>query len=159
MPDHSLPTIAKPACLAKVLPRRSSAGRSALQPLHGQVLPLLRAADRQAQDLAGLRLHPLVLAARAGGHLHRRRLLVSVGPQRAASTLRDDQLCGIYETRPQICRDYTTDNCEYDDEWVYDHYWETPEQIEEYAEAVLGPREGESIRSAKPQAATCVPNP
>jgi uncharacterized protein len=70
--------------------------------------------------------------------------------------LRDDQLCGIYETRPQICRDYTTVDCEYDDEWVYDHYWETPEQIEEYAEAVLGPREGESIRSAKPRtAATC----
>ena len=51
--------------------------------------------------------------------------------------LRDDQLCGIYETRPQICRDYTTDACEYEDDWVYDHYWETPEQIEEYAEAVL----------------------
>jgi len=29
----------------------------------------------------------------------------------------------------------------YDDEWLYDHYWETPEQIEEYAEAVLRPRE------------------
>ncbi len=28
--------------------------------------------------------------------------------------LRDDNLCGIYETRPQICRDYTTDNCEYE---------------------------------------------
>ena len=26
--------------------------------------------------------------------------------------LKDDHLCGIYEPRPQICRDYTTDNCE-----------------------------------------------
>jgi Fe-S-cluster containining protein len=65
--------------------------------------------------------------------------------------LGDDQLCGIYDTRPQICRDYATANCEYNDDWVYDHYWETPEQIEEYAEAVLGPRDGESIRGKKPK--------
>jgi uncharacterized protein len=64
--------------------------------------------------------------------------------------LRADQLCDIYETRPQICRDYTTKECEYDDDWVYDHYWETSEQVEEYAEAVLGPREGTSIRSPEP---------
>jgi Fe-S-cluster containining protein len=73
--------------------------------------------------------------------------------------LREDQLCDIYETRPQICRDYTTANCEYDDEWVYDHYWETPEQIEEYAEALLGPRGRESIRSEHPQAPAVVSNP
>ena len=72
--------------------------------------------------------------------------------QNRCKHLRDDGLCDIYDTRPQICRDYTTADCEYDDDWVYDHYWETPEQVEEYAEAVLGPREGESIRSAKPQA-------
>jgi Fe-S-cluster containining protein len=65
--------------------------------------------------------------------------------------LRDDNLCGIYETRPQICRDYTTDNCEYDDDWTYDHYWETAEQVEEYAEAVLGPRKGQTLRSPKPK--------
>ncbi len=65
--------------------------------------------------------------------------------------LRDDNLCGIYDIRPQICRDYTTDNCEYDDIWTYDHYWETAEQVAEYAEAVLGPREGEGFRSAKPK--------
>jgi uncharacterized protein len=61
--------------------------------------------------------------------------------QNRCNHLGEDNLCGIYETRPQICRDYTTKDCEYDDEWVYDHYWETPEQIEEYAEALLGPRE------------------
>ena len=65
--------------------------------------------------------------------------------------LRRDNLCGIYETRPQICRDYTTKDCEYEDEWVYDHYWETPEQIEEYAEAVLGPRPTHGLRSPKPK--------
>lgn len=61
-----------------------------------------------------------------------------------------DYRCGIYETRPQICRDYTTDNCEYEDDWVYDHYWETPEQFEEYMEAVLTPKHGHEIRSRYP---------
>jgi len=65
--------------------------------------------------------------------------------------LGQDNLCTQYKTRPQICRDYTTVNCEYEDDWVYDHYWETPEQIEEYAEAVLGPRKGRSFRSPVPQ--------
>ena len=27
--------------------------------------------------------------------------------------LRDDNRCGIYETRPQICREYSTKDCEY----------------------------------------------
>ncbi|MGL4943274.1 MAG: YkgJ family cysteine cluster protein [Thermoguttaceae bacterium] len=64
--------------------------------------------------------------------------------------LRSDNLCGIYETRPQICRDYTTDKCEYEDMWVYDQYFELPEQIEEYGEAVLGPRPGQTLRTKKP---------
>jgi Fe-S-cluster containining protein len=65
--------------------------------------------------------------------------------------LRDDNLCGIYETRPQVCRDYTTDKCEYEDDWVYDHYFETAEQIQEYAEAVLLPKRNGSLRSPKPE--------
>ncbi len=66
--------------------------------------------------------------------------------------LQPDHRCGIYETRPQICRDYSTDKCEYEDDWVYDHYLETAEQVWEYAEAVLGPAEGEhTFRSRKPQ--------
>lgn len=60
--------------------------------------------------------------------------------QNRCQHLGDDHRCGIYESRPQICRDYKTNDCEYEDDWVYDHYWETPEQVEEYAEAVLGPR-------------------
>ena len=54
--------------------------------------------------------------------------------------LMDDLRCGIYQDRPQICRDYTTDNCEYDDDAVYDQFFETPEQIQEYAEAILPPK-------------------
>jgi len=65
--------------------------------------------------------------------------------------LRDDNLCAEYQTRPRICRDYTTKNCEYEDDWVYEHYWETPEQVVEYAEAVLGPPKGRGFRSPKPK--------
>jgi Fe-S-cluster containining protein len=64
--------------------------------------------------------------------------------------LQDDHRCGAYETRPQICRDYTTRDCEYEDDWVYDRYFETPEQLAEYAEAVLPRRRGQSLRSPKP---------
>ena len=63
--------------------------------------------------------------------------------------LQPDQRCGIYETRPQICRDYSTDDCEYDSTWTYDRYFETPEQIAEYAE-VMVPAKGSDIRSPQP---------
>ncbi len=52
-----------------------------------------------------------------------------------------DHRCGIYEDRPGICRTYTTDDCEFEDDAVYDRFFETPEQVWEYAEALLGPRE------------------
>ena len=51
-----------------------------------------------------------------------------------------DNRCRIYETRPQICREYSTTRCEYDDLFLFEQYFETPEQVEEYAVATLGPR-------------------
>ena len=71
--------------------------------------------------------------------------------------LQDDNRCGIYETRPQICREYTTNECEFEDDWCYERYFETPEQVDEYAEAMYGPqfpqdgrRKQDAIRSRKP---------
>ena len=64
--------------------------------------------------------------------------------------LQSDNRCGIYQTRPQICREYSTDNCEYEDQWTYEHYFETAEQVWEYTEAVLGPADGRTFRSPKP---------
>ena len=64
--------------------------------------------------------------------------------------LRDDYRCGIYETRPQICRDYKTDACEYDDDWCYEQYFESPEQIVEYVEATFDAREQGITRSPRP---------
>jgi Fe-S-cluster containining protein len=63
--------------------------------------------------------------------------------------LQPDNRCGIYTTRPQICREYSTDNCEYEDDWVYDQYFETAEQVADYIEAVIGPTKG-NIRSPQP---------
>jgi len=63
--------------------------------------------------------------------------------------LMPDNRCAIYEERPYICRQYSTRRCEYEDTWVYEQYFETPEQIEQYAEAVLQ-RKGRSIRSPRP---------
>jgi Fe-S-cluster containining protein len=63
--------------------------------------------------------------------------------------LQTDNRCGIYATRPQICRDYSTKNCEYEDDWVYDQYFETAEQVADYIEAVIGPTKG-NIRTPKP---------
>ncbi len=48
--------------------------------------------------------------------------------------------CAIYHDRPKICRDYTTDECEYDADWSFEKVFETQEQIWEYAEAVLPPK-------------------
>ncbi len=62
--------------------------------------------------------------------------------------LQEDQRCGIYHTRPEICREYSTDNCEFEDGWAYERYFETPEQMAEYMEAAM-PKRGQSIRSPR----------
>ena len=59
-----------------------------------------------------------------------------------------DDKCRIYLNRPRICLDYTTDECEYDNEWSFEKVFEAPEQIWEYAEALLPPRRPQ--RGAKP---------
>jgi uncharacterized protein len=64
--------------------------------------------------------------------------------------LQPDNRCGIYMTRPQICRDYTTENCEYDENWTYDFYLETADQVWEYTEATIQAK-GQDIRSRKPE--------
>ena len=63
--------------------------------------------------------------------------------------LQDNNMCGIYETRPQVCRDYSTKDCEYEDDWTYDFYLERPEQVAEYCEATLQD-DYDTIRSPKP---------
>ena len=64
--------------------------------------------------------------------------------------LQPDNRCGIYETRPEICREYTTDNCEYDEDSTYEKYFETPEQVAEYIEATVGQAEFGCLRTPEP---------
>ena len=64
--------------------------------------------------------------------------------------IQEDYRCGIYLTRPLICREYSTKECEYDNDALYDKYFETPEQVYEYAEALFQPPYREGIRSPKP---------
>lgn len=61
--------------------------------------------------------------------------------------LRDDYMCGIYEDRPKICRTYTTDECEFDNDAVYEQFFETPEQLWEYAEAIFPPKKKKKRKS------------
>ena len=62
-----------------------------------------------------------------------------------------DNRCGIYHTRPEICREYSTDNCEFDEHYVCERYFETPEQVDEYMDALFPKRGRKGIRSAKPE--------
>lgn len=62
--------------------------------------------------------------------------------------LQADHRCGSYADRPEICREYSTTNCDYDDQGVHDKLFETPEQIAEYAEAVLPPPRRSKARQA-----------
>ncbi len=65
--------------------------------------------------------------------------------------LQPDNRCGIYMTRPQICREYHTDNCEYEDHHVYDGYFETAEQVQDYIEARFhSVPDHEEFRSPRP---------
>jgi hypothetical protein len=51
-----------------------------------------------------------------------------------------DNRCRVYFDRPKICREYTTADCEYDEDWIFEKVFETAEQILEYAEATLSLR-------------------
>ena len=155
MPETELPVAPQPACRRK--PRRAELRRDEQLCDHCGAkccryfaLPIDK--PKEWQDFDYIRWYLLHEHAAVFTEEDCWYLLV----QNRCKHLRDDHLCDIYDTRPQICRDYTTADCEYDDDWTYDHYWETPEQIEEYAEAVLGAREGKQLTqqdNAKPQAA------
>ncbi len=52
--------------------------------------------------------------------------------------LQPDNRCGIYETRPRVCRGYSTDNCDYHGgEYDFDVLFTSGEQLREYAEVQL----------------------
>ena len=69
--------------------------------------------------------------------------------------LQQDNRCGIYETRPRICRGYTTDNCDYHGgEYDFEKLFTSAEQLREYAEKKLNKRR----RPGKPRI-SLIPRP
>jgi Fe-S-cluster containining protein len=61
-----------------------------------------------------------------------------VGIMNRCKHLLPDNRCEIYETRPRICRSYSTDNCDYHGgEYDYDLLFTSAEQLREYAEAKI----------------------
>ncbi|MBS0261562.1 MAG: YkgJ family cysteine cluster protein [Planctomycetes bacterium] len=60
-----------------------------------------------------------------------------------------DYRCGTYETRPQICREYSTNKCEYDDKGLHDKLFDTPEQIYEYMEALYPAKKKKAAKGPK----------
>ncbi len=63
--------------------------------------------------------------------------------------LQPDHRCGIYATRPKICRDYTTENCDYHSgDYGWEHHFSRPEHLDEYVRLHFVPKRGKR-RGAK----------
>jgi len=58
-----------------------------------------------------------------------------------------DNRCKIYTERPLICRGYDPATCDFTSgDYGYDEYFETPEQLENYAREVLGEEKFEKAK-------------
>ncbi len=65
----------------------------------------------------------------------------------ACKNLGADNLCGVYETRPEICREYEAKDCDYTGgNYGYDHFFTHPKQIEEF----YTERTGKKLGAPKP---------
>jgi Fe-S-cluster containining protein len=64
--------------------------------------------------------------------------------------LEQDNRCGIYEKRPRICRDYSTENCDYHGgEYDWEVLFSSAEQLERYAKEWLAKERLKRKRSEK----------
>lgn len=67
--------------------------------------------------------------------------------QTRCKNLRMDNLCGVYETRPEICREYEPGDCDYSGgSYGYDHLFTHPEQVAEYYLQKTGKQLGVEVR-------------
>lgn len=64
-----------------------------------------------------------------------------IGVLNPCKHLQPDNRCGVYETRPDICRKYSTDNCDYHGgEYDYEQLFTSAEQLRLYAIETLKKR-------------------
>ena len=62
--------------------------------------------------------------------------------------LQPDNGCAIYETRPKICRDYSTENCDFHGgDYDFDMLFTSAEQLEQYAKQTLAEQRKRKRRS------------
>jgi len=63
--------------------------------------------------------------------------------------LDDEGLCTMYESRPLICRKYSTDGCDFtgDGDYGYKELFTEPAQVETYARKTLGEKKFEKQRA------------
>ncbi|HMO13330.1 MAG TPA: YkgJ family cysteine cluster protein [Pirellulaceae bacterium] len=61
-----------------------------------------------------------------------------------------DNRCGIYQNRPTICHEYSTDDCEFEANFTFERYFETAEQIAEFCEAIFNKSPESKFRSPRP---------
>lgn len=61
-----------------------------------------------------------------------------IGIMSRCKHLMADNRCGIYETRPRVCREFSTHNCDYHGgDYGFDRLFTSGEQLRVYAEEVL----------------------
>jgi len=71
-----------------------------------------------------------------------------IGIMSRCKQLQPDNRCGIYQTRPRVCREYTTDTCDYHGgDYQFEHLFTSAEQLREYAEKKLNARRGTSSKA------------
>jgi Fe-S-cluster containining protein len=64
-----------------------------------------------------------------------------IGIMSRCKQLQPDNRCGIYQTRPRVCREYTTDTCDYHGgDYQFEHLFTSAEQLRDYAEKKLNAR-------------------
>jgi len=57
-----------------------------------------------------------------------------IGIMNRCKHLQADNRCGIYETRPQLCRSYSTENCDYHGgDYNYEHLFTSADDLWTYA--------------------------
>lgn len=73
-----------------------------------------------------------------------------IGVLTRCKNLQADNRCGIYHTRPQICREYSTDNCDWQGgEYTFDKFFTSAAEIEEYAKEHLPKRKRTSVKKKR----------
>lgn len=65
--------------------------------------------------------------------------------------LQPDNRCGIYETRPRVCRAYSTDNCDYHSgDYGWEEHFGAPEHLDEYLVRNPPPQRASTRRKSPP---------